>query len=81
MPAGGGDPKVLGDGQVVSIRPEFGRGNSDIWDMKDVLVALLEEREDFRTMVAGAADFAAFKTGVGALDRWVIVTDSLVNIP
>lgn len=81
MPVGGGDPKVLGDGQVVQIRPDYGRGNADIWDTKDVVVGLLEERENLRAAVAGAVDFAAFKVAVAALPRWVIVTDSLVNIP
>ena len=81
MPMGGGDPKVYGDGQVVQIRPESTRGNSDVWDLKDVIVGLLEERENLRDAVAAAADFAAFKTAVAALPRWVIVTDSLVNIP
>lgn len=75
MPAGGGDPKVIGDGQTVFLRPEFSRGNSDLWDMKDVVVALLEERDEFRAAVAGAVDFAAFKAAVAALPKRVVLLD------
>lgn len=81
MPAGGGDPKVIGDGQVVKIRPEFTRGNCDVWDMRDVLVALLEEREELRAAIAANMDYATFQTAVAALPRWVQIIDSLNNNP
>jgi hypothetical protein len=79
MPAGGGDPKVIGDGNVVKLRPEFTRGNCDVWDLRDVVVALMEEREGLRAALAGAADFPAFKVAVAALPRWVQVIDSINN--
>jgi hypothetical protein len=81
MPVGGGDPKVIGDGNVVKIRPEFTRGNCDVWDLRDVVVALLEEREDLRTALAGAATYADFQIAVAALPRWVQIIDSLNNNP
>lgn len=81
MPTGGGDPKVLGDGQVVVMRPETTRGNSDIWDMRDIVVALIEEREDLRTALANSVLYTDFQTAVAALPRWVKVIDSLNNTP
>jgi len=81
MPAGGGDPKVIGDGNVVKIRPEFTRGNCDVWDLRDVVVALLEEREDLRAAVAANMNYADFQTAVAALPRWVQIIDSLNNNP
>jgi hypothetical protein len=75
MPAGGGDPKVIGDGQTVVIRPEFSRGGSDLWDMKDIVVALLEEREEFRAAVAASVDYATLKAGIAALPRRVVLLD------
>ena len=65
MPMGGGDPKRLGDGLVVKVRPDATRGNADIWDTRDAIVALLEELDniyaatqlaDFATMKAALAD-------------------------
>jgi len=64
MPAGGGDPKRLGDGLVVKVRPDFSRGGADLWDVRDVVVALMEELDniyaatqlvDFATMQAALA--------------------------
>lgn len=81
MPMGGGDPKVLGDGQQVKLRPETTRGNSDIWDVRDAVVAFIEEREELRAALAGAATFADFKVAVALLPRRVAVIDSLVNTP
>lgn len=81
MPAGGGDPKIIGDGQIVKVRPEFTRGNCDVWDLRDVVVALLEEREELRTAITGAADFAGFQTAVGNLPRWIHIIDSQNNLP
>jgi hypothetical protein len=81
MPTGGGDPKIIGDGQVVVLRPETTRGNSDIWDMKDIVVALIEERENFRAALAGAGNYGLFQAAVAALPRWVKVIDSLNDTP
>jgi hypothetical protein len=67
MPMGGGNPKVLGDGMQVVIRPETTRGNSDIWDVRDALVALIEERNDLRAAIAASALDAGFKAAVAAL--------------
>lgn len=81
MPAGGGDPKIIGDGQIVKLRPEFTRGNCDVWDLRDVVVALLEEREDLRAAIANNATYADFQTAVAGLPRWVHIIDSLNNLP
>lgn len=81
MPMGGGNPKVVGDGQVVVLRPDATRGNADIWDMKDVVVALIEEREDIRAALAGAALYADFQAAVAALPRWVKIIDSQNDTP
>lgn len=80
MPMGGGDPKVVGDGQTVFIRPETGRGNSDIWDLRDVLMAFIEERQELRAAIIAAANFGALQTAVATLPRRVQVIDSLVNV-
>lgn len=65
MPMGGGDPKRLGDGLVVKVRPDATRGGADLWDMRDAVVALMEELDniyaatqlaDFATMKAALAD-------------------------
>jgi hypothetical protein len=76
MPMGGGDPKIVGDGQVVVLRPDATRGNADIWDMKDVIVAFIEERENLRAALAGAVAYADFQAAVAALPRWVKIIDS-----
>jgi hypothetical protein len=81
MPMGGGNPKIVGDGQVVVLRPEATRGNSDIWDMKDVIVALIEEREELRAALAGAINYGAFQVAVAALPRWVKIIDSQNDTP
>ncbi len=81
MPLGGGDHKVFGDGNVVQLRGDATSGSSDIWEMRDALVALIEERENLRAAVAAAADFAAFKTAVAALPRVIIITDAQVTVP
>ena len=66
MPAGGGDPKRLGDGMVVKVRPDFTRGGADLWDVRDVTVALMEELDTIYGALAAAADFAAFQTALAA---------------
>lgn len=81
MPMGGGNPKVVGDGQVVVLRPDATRGNADIWDMKDVVVALIEEREELRAAIAANMDYATFQTAVAALPRWVRIIDSQNDTP
>jgi hypothetical protein len=65
MPVGGGNPKQLGDGLVVKLRPDATRGGADLWDMRDALVALMEELD---TIYAASqlADFAAFKAALAA---------------
>jgi hypothetical protein len=66
MPVGGGNPKVLGDGMVVKLRPDATRGGADLWDMRDAIVALMEELDKIYDELAGAADFAAFQTALAA---------------
>jgi len=65
MPMGGGDPKRFGDGLVVKIRPDATRGGADLWDMRDAIVALMEEID---TIYAGTqlADFAAMKAALAS---------------
>lgn len=79
MPVGGGDPKVIGDGQTVKIRPDFSRGNADIWDVRDIVVALLEERREFKAAVAASVDYATLKAGIAALPDRIELIDSLVS--
>ena len=66
---------------MVKIRPEFTRGNCDIWDLRDVVVALLEERENLRAAVANSVLWTDFQTAVAALPRWIEIIDSLNNNP
>ena len=74
MPMGGGDPKRLGDGLVVKIRPDATRGNADIWDTRDAIVALMEE---FDAIYAASqlADFDAFKAALAAGRTHIKLTD------
>lgn len=62
-PMGGGDPKRLGDGLVVKIRPDATRGNADIWDTRDAVVALMEELDDIYAATQ-LADFNAMKAAL-----------------
>jgi len=80
MPAGGGDPKRIGDGLVVKIRPDFSRGGADLWDTRDVVVALLEERQELFAAIAGAADFAAFKVAAAALSAKIELIDAVQGL-
>lgn len=80
MPAGGGDPKQIGDGQTIKIRPEFSRGGSDIWDTRDIVVALIEERQELFAALAGAANFAAFQTAAAALRPKLELLDSRASV-
>lgn len=75
MPAGGGDPKKIGDGQTVKIRPDYSRGGADLWDARDVLVAQIEERQELLAALAGAADFASFKSAAAALEAKIVLID------
>lgn len=77
MPAGGGDPKRIGDGTTVKIRPNFSRGNIDIWDLRDIVVALIEERQEILAALAGAAVFADFQTAAALLTAKIELIDSL----
>ena len=77
MPVGGGDPKQIGDGQVVKIRPDFSRGNADLWDTRDIVVALMEERQELFAALAGAGSFAAFQTAAAALTAKIQIIDGL----
>jgi hypothetical protein len=71
----GGDHKTLGDGRIVVIRPETTLGNSDIWDMRDVVTAIIEMQNGVKGALAGAATFADFKTAVAALPNLVEFRD------
>lgn len=80
MPVGGGDPKQIGDGLVVKIRPDFSRGGADLWDVRDLAVALMEERQELFAALAGAANFAAFQAAAAALTPKVELIDSVPSI-
>jgi hypothetical protein len=75
MPAGGGNPKQIGDGTLVKIRPDYSRGGADLWDARDVLVAQIEERQELFAALAAAGDFATFKTNMAALEAKVVLID------
>lgn len=77
MPVGGGDPKQVGDGLIVKIRPDFGRGNADIWDMRDITVALIEERQELLAALAGAGSYGDFQTAAAALVPKLEIIDSV----
>lgn len=74
---GGGDHKVLGDGRVVFFRPESTLGNSDIWDLRDAFVAIVEMDNGVKGALAGAATFADFKTAVAALPSLIQFVDGI----
>jgi len=67
MPIGGGEHKHVGDGAVVKFRPDATLGNTDIWDLRDAIAALVEMDQAWKAALAGAADFASFKAAVAAL--------------
>lgn len=77
MPVGGGDPKLIGDGQVVKIRPDFGRGNADVWDIRDIAVALIEERQEWVAALAAAGTYGDFQTAVAALTPKLQIIDGI----
>jgi hypothetical protein len=77
MPAGGGDPKRIGDGTTVKIRPNFSRGNIDIWDLRDIVVALIEERQELFAIIASEANYADFQTAAALLTAKIELIDSL----
>ena len=81
MGLGGGDKKQYGDGNVVVLRNDATAGSADIWDLREIAVAFIEEREALRAAVAASADFAAFKLAVADLPRSIVIIDSLVNVP
>jgi hypothetical protein len=74
MPVGGGNPKQLGDGMVVKLRPDATRGNADLWDMRDALVALMEELDGVYA-ASQLADFAAFKAALATGRQWIKLAD------
>ena len=77
MPVGGGDPKQIGDGLVVKLRPDFGRGNADVWDIRDITVALMEERQDLFAIIASEANYADFQTAAALLTPKLEIIDSV----
>lgn len=62
-PMGGGDPKRLGDGLVVKVRPDATRGGADLWDTRDAIVALMEELDAIYAATQ-LADFATMKAAL-----------------
>ena len=74
MPMGGGDPKRLGDGLVVKIRPDATRGGADLWDTRDAIVALMEEL-DVIYAATQLADFAAMKAALAGGRTWIKLAD------
>lgn len=47
------DPKKLGDDLVVKLRPEFSRGFSDLWEVRDAFVAVCQELDAIAALVPG----------------------------
>lgn len=74
MPVGGGNPKQLGDGMVVKLRPDATRGGADLWDMRDAVVALMEELDGVYA-ASQLADFAAFKVAMATGRQWIKLAD------
>jgi|GEM_PF-3204818 len=66
MPVGGGDPKILGDGTVVYLRPDATRGGADVWELADALVAVMEELDLIYADAVAAADGNAFRVALAA---------------
>jgi len=66
MPVGGGNPKLLGDGMVVKLRPDATRGNADLWDMRDAIVALMEELDKIYAALAASVAYTDFQTALAA---------------
>jgi len=77
MPIGGGDPKQIGDGLVVKLRPDAGRGGADIWDLRDIVVALMEERQELFAIIASEANYADFQTAAAALTPKLALIDTI----
>ena len=77
MPIGGGDPKQIGDGLVVKIRPDAGRGNADVWDLRDIVVALIEERQELFAIIASEANYADFQTAAALLTPQIELIDTI----
>lgn len=63
MPLGGGSPKQLYDGMVVIVRPDFSRGNADLWETRDAVVALMEELDKVYTYFAAQSTAMALPAG------------------
>lgn len=74
MPVGGGNPKQLGDGMVVKVRPDFSRGGADLWDVRDAVVAIMEELDGVYA-ASQLADFAAFKAALASGRQWIKLAD------
>jgi hypothetical protein len=77
MPIGGGDPKQIGDGLVVKLRPDAGRGSADIWDLRDIVVALMEERQELFAIIASEANYADFQTAAALLTPKLELIDTI----
>ncbi len=77
MPIGGGDPKQIGDGLIVKIRPDAGRGNADVWDLRDIVVALIEERQELFAIIASEANYADFQTAAALLTAKIELIDTI----
>ena len=74
MPVGGGNPKQFGDGMVVKLRPDATRGNADVWDLRDAVVALMEELDGVYA-ASQLVDFAAFKAALATGRQWIKLAD------
>lgn len=79
MPIGGGSPKRIGDGMVVYIRPDAGKGNADVWDVYDAVIALMEEIDKiYAALNANPANYGDFATALGAPNAarsWIQLRD------
>jgi hypothetical protein len=71
---GGGDPKRFGDGLVVKVRPDATRGGADLWDVRDAIVAIMEEL-DVIYAATQLADFATMKAALTAGRTHIVLAD------
>ena len=76
MPVGGGNPKNLGDGMVVKLRPEYSRGNTDIWDTRDAIVALMDEFDRIYAALATSATYGDLQTALAGGRTYIKLLDS-----
>ncbi len=70
MPTQNGNPKQLNDGNVVYLRPEFTKGLSDAFTVRDAFVAVCEELDKLYTILgAHTGNGNALATALVGIER------------